>query len=404
MARRRKEIVWPHLNNVGKDLNKLWYVEYSLRNPITGEMERFRHHEGFKELKTIKERMVYAQKLIEDYTKRIKFVEIGFSEVVEYNDLLSYNGYVSFSRRKKTTPGSAQMYLSEFLEYKESEITKKTLQTYRSKLRIFDSFLENKKLHNKPVSSISNDMIIEFLKAIYKEKELSHKSVEKYQQILYTFFQYLIKIKQLKIENPVLNIPRIGIIKDESSEAIPLDIRMKLKTIIEQEDPQLWMAICFIYYTAIRPGTELRLMKLNQINYSSRTIVVKNFLAKNGRTETVDIPDPLYDLIVNVWKLQKYDQNLYIFGKNNLPGNIPLGKNAMRIRFNVFRDQLNLSKYIHYYSWKHSGAQELADAGANPYELQRHLRHRDLATTESYLRKRIGQKSSMIKHNFPSIG
>jgi len=35
MARRKKEIIWPHLNNAGGNLNKLWYVEYSLRNPLS---------------------------------------------------------------------------------------------------------------------------------------------------------------------------------------------------------------------------------------------------------------------------------------------------------------------------------------------------------------------------------
>jgi hypothetical protein len=88
MARRRKDIVWPHLNNAGGDLSKLWYVEYSLRNPVSGKMERFRHHEGFKELKTIKGRMQYAQKLIEDYTQKIKSGEIGFVDLIEYQGLV----------------------------------------------------------------------------------------------------------------------------------------------------------------------------------------------------------------------------------------------------------------------------------------------------------------------------
>jgi len=117
------------------------------------------------------------------------------------------------------------------------------------------------------------------------------------------------------MENPVTNISRIGLIKDESPAAISIEIRTKLQQRILYEDPQLWLAICFIYHSAIRPGTELRLMKLNQINYNSKTIVIGNYLAKNGRTEVVDIPDQLYDLIVNKWKLQDYNQNLYAFGK-----------------------------------------------------------------------------------------
>ena len=155
MARRKKEIIWPHLNDAGGDLNKLWYVEYSLRNPFSGKMERFRHYDGFKELKTAKERVLYAQKLIEDYTRKIKSGEIRFEDAVKYEDLLSYDGCASFSRKKKAVPGSVKIYLSEFIGYKQSEVTDKTIQTYRSKLRIFVSFLENKGLHDKPVSFIT---------------------------------------------------------------------------------------------------------------------------------------------------------------------------------------------------------------------------------------------------------
>ena len=404
MARRKKEISWPYLNSRDNDLSKDWYVEYSLRNSVSGKMERFRTYEGFKELKTIKERLSYADKLIAEYTAKIKSGDIKSSEVIEYEDLTAYQGTASFLRKRTSPPGSINIYLSDFIKYKESEVTAKSMQTYRSKLRMFTSFLEDRKLSDKPATMITNNIIIDFLKSIAITKNLARKSIEKYQQILYSFFSYLIQVKQLSIENPVLNIPRIGVVKDEASAAIPLDIRLKLKKEILSEDPQLWMSICFIYYTAIRPGTELRLMKLNQINYASRTIVVKNYLSKNGRTEAVDIPDPLYELIVNEWHLNKYDQNLYLFGKNSMPGDSPLGKNSMRIRFNKFRDKLNLSTEIHYYSWKHSGAQELADSGASTYELQRHLRHRDLTTTEKYLRKRIGPKSNRIKHNFPTIG
>ena len=42
MARRKKEIVMPHLNDCGGDLTKKWYVEYSIRNPKTDKMEGLR--------------------------------------------------------------------------------------------------------------------------------------------------------------------------------------------------------------------------------------------------------------------------------------------------------------------------------------------------------------------------
>jgi len=141
MARRKKEIVWPHLNEAGKDLSKLWYVEYSLRNPVSGKMERYRNYEGFTNIDTIEERVVYAKKLIKELTKKIKSGEISCVEQIEYIDYLEYQGVSSFRKTKTTSANSIKIYASDFLQYKETEIVSRTMQTYRSKLRIFLSFV-----------------------------------------------------------------------------------------------------------------------------------------------------------------------------------------------------------------------------------------------------------------------
>lgn len=104
----------------------------------------------------------------------------------------------------------------------------------------------------------------------------------------------------------------MGKIVDMSAAGVPESIRRILKNEIEKENPQLWMACCFVYYTAIRLGTELRFMKIKQINFDSRTITVLNGLAKNRRTETIDVPDELYVLMTEKWRLQEYDGEMYL--------------------------------------------------------------------------------------------
>jgi hypothetical protein len=53
MGRRKQDIIWPHLYDAGGNLNATWYVEYSIRNPVSNTMERFRHYEGFKNFDNI---------------------------------------------------------------------------------------------------------------------------------------------------------------------------------------------------------------------------------------------------------------------------------------------------------------------------------------------------------------
>ena len=402
MARRRKEIIMPHLNDCGGDLAKKWYVEYSIRNPKTGKMERVRNYDGINQFSTYQERFDFAQKIIVNYSHLIRSGNISYQEFTEYEDLLLYDGQSSFSSKRLAKPGSIRIYLSDFLQLKKLEVSKKSLETYRSKLRLFCLYAERKNIIDKPATYYTNEVITDFLRDLVNKKGLSRKSVDKYEQILHSFFKYLNKKKIIQ-ENPVCDIPKMGLIKDEAPAAIPAYMRRILQKEIEPADPQLWMFICFIYYMAIRPGVELRLLRMNQIDYDGRKITIPNYNAKNNKTEAVDIPDQLFELIVRKWQLHAYDQELYAFGKDFEPGEKHLSVNNMSKRFNQFREKLKLPTSVKLYSWKHSGAQELANSGANIYELQRHLRHRNITTTEMYLKKRIGQRSDMIKHNFPTI-
>jgi site-specific recombinase XerD len=405
MGRKAKEIVYPHLNDCKGDVNGKWYVEYSVKNRLTGEKVRSRIYEGFDNFTTYQEKKSYADGIIKEYTHKLDSGWRPFDQnsEVEFEDALAYYNSITFKGKKTRNKSFIQPLFSEYLTWKKPFVASTTLEDHRSKLRQFSQYLEHNKLLDKDITYFNSDVIINFLRLLSETK--SRKTIQKYQQVLHGFFGFLKTEKKIKIQNPVdSNIPRLGKIVDMAPAGIPESIRRILKNEIEKEYPQLWMSCCFVYYTAIRPCTELRYLKIKNINFTSRTITVFNDRSKNRRTETIDIPDELYYLITEKWKLQDYNGELYLLGKYGEPGTEVLGRNTMRERFNKIRDRLNLSKDIKYYSWKHSGAQELADAGANTYELQRHLRHRDLATTEKYLRKRIGQKSDMIKKNFPSIG
>lgn len=401
MSRPKNDIIYPHLNNADGDMNAAWYVEYSVRNNTTGKMERKRTYKGFAKLNTYEERMEHAKKLIDQYTKKIESGDISTVQVVEYDDELLFNT-ATFKFRKRLGPKfSFRVMASRFIAMKRKEVNKDTIQTYKSKLRIFNEFLSIKKLHDKNITSIKNHHVVEFMNKVSDENNLSRTSVNKYQQILYTFFKWAIEKERVYMENPVMNIPRLGLVVDESAPSISRRVRAILKREIKKEDPQLWLNICFQYYCAIRPA-ELRMMKLKHINYDNEVVTVYNFLAKNHRTETVGIPKQLMRMIESL-NLQNYDQSLYLFSHDGRPGVKPLGKNNMRNRFNRIRDSLNLSNEIKLYSWKHAGAMELVESGANVYKIQRHFRHKSLTTTERYWAKRLGGAGKQILEEFPDI-
>lgn len=400
--RPKKNIIYPHLNNSGGNIDADWYVEFSLRNPESGKMERKRIYDGFKQLSTYEEKMSHASKLINEYTRLIKTGRISTQKMIEYEDELLFDTNTYKIRKRIGKENTFRVLASEYVKYKRSEVNEKTMQTYKSKLRAFDHFLTSINFKEREVSKINNDLIISFLKKITMDDGLSRLTIEKYQQILFSFFKWVINVKKIAMENPVLSIPRMGRVVDESAPALSKKVRAILQKKIELEDQQLWLGCCIQYFTAIRPGTEMRLIQLKNIDMESRTITVRNYLAKNSRTETVDIPEQLYLILLN-WNLENYDSEYYLFGPEGMPGPKPVGKNTLRVRFNKIRDDLGLSKEIKFYSWKHSGALELKNAGANMYDIQRHFRHKSVTTTEGYWKKRLGGTGKQIKDKFPDI-
>ena len=65
--------------------------------------------------------------------------------------------------------------------------------------------------------------------------------------------------------------------------------------------------------------------------------------------------------------------------------------------------ELGLSKRYKLYSFKHTGGVKLVNAGVNTWEIQKHFRHKSITTTERYLQKRFGVKSSLIQEDFPDM-
>lgn len=401
MTQFNNNIIYPKLKFSKGNLSKPWYVEYSLRNPVTGKMERKRVYTGFKEIDTYEGRIEHGNKLVAELTQQIKNGDISFTNQVVYTDKLLFDTTPGRLRNKTAEKNSYRVLASKFLSYKETEIQEKTMQTYRSKLRLFGEFLNSKGLEAKNIRTVKNRYVVEFLKGC-ADDGLARLTIEKYQQILFTFFKWVIENERVEVANPVMNIQRMGKVVDESAPALSDKVRNLLRKNIEYTDPQLWLGCCIQYYTAIRPGTEMRLLQLKNINLELRTITVRNYIAKNLRTEMVDIPDQLYLMLLD-WNLENYNQDWYLFGSGGVPGEKPLGKNTLRVRFNAVRDKLNLSKEVKFYSWKHSGALELKESGANMYDIQRHFRHESITTTEGYWRKRLGGAGKRIKKEFPSI-
>lgn len=403
MTRKKSLVILPKLKDCGGDLSKKWYVEYSCRDPHTNEMKRFRHYEGFSDLRSVRERYIYAEKIIFQIKTKLEKGETPFSEeIVTFQDELIYQTTASRWGKDRESIVNIRTYLSEFILLKKAEVSHSTYQTYKSKLRIFCEWAENKGLGKKHVRVIQQEEIHSFFYYIVENNHTSRRTVMKYEQILHTFFEYLLSVKKVVSENPVKNIPKLGEKRDEASRPIPDKERKILIEYMTKNDPQLLLLCQLEYYCAIRPN-ECRQLKVGDIDLENKIITVRQNISKNGLTETVNMPRQICKYIAEHVKIENYSSDSYLFSKGGIPGASMLGKNTFRFRFDKIRNRLGLSDKYKLYSFKHTGGVKLVGAGVNTWELQRHFRHKSIDTTEKYIKRNFGIKSKIIENDFPDL-
>jgi integrase len=393
MPRKQSIIIFPHLNDCGGDLSKDWYVEWKYR--IQGEAMQ-RKERCYKGLNSGPPELRYklAKKIIKektDWLKSGKYLQGNDRRV--YADELLYRTEAKLFGQFRNEIVTTRTNLSEFLRLQKQQLNHKSYMDYQSKMRMFNLWLSLNKYDELRINNIERKHIIEFASYL-SEKGLARLTINKYIQTIRAFFDFEVERGNV-LNNPVVKIPKMGKIVDCAATPFTSDERLRLKEAIKPVNPQLWLACQIQYYCAIRPGTELRLMKINWIDFENMQLRVPNVEAKNNATEIVEIPEILFIELCE-YDLKHFDKTLYLFGKNGYPGIKPLGKNTLRNRFNRYREKLGIPTNRKFYSWKHTGAIELIQNGAQPYDVMEHLRHKNFDTTEKYLKKRIKNKDKRI--------
>lgn len=394
--RTKNLISYPKYNRANGNLQRKWYVEFSYRLPSSDDLHKYRCYAGLCS-GTAEERDLIAAKLI-DY----------FNEYLKSGAYLNQKPNLNPLKESETHRPEQQRWMREkraimidslvarYLEYIKPNVRKKTHQDYTTKLKTFMLYA-NENLAGLTAVQIQRKMIIPFFEQLATKNKLCRRTIEKYMQAVRQFFAWCEDIGVREdMSNPVSRIPKFGNVIDCSTGVFDIDERVRLREAIKPREPYLWLACEMLYYCAIRPGTEMRLMKIGDIDFVNKNICVRAELAKNKTTEYVGIPDSLLQYMFDL-HLNMFDKNLYLFGRYGQPSLEPMGKNTMRNRFNSYRELLKISIDKKFYSWKHAGAISAAQNGATIFELKDQLRHKSIVTTEEYLKKRQPKTGAAAK-------
>ncbi|MDR2425449.1 MAG: site-specific integrase, partial [Prevotellaceae bacterium] len=389
-------------------MKKKWYIQVSQRDPRNGEMmqRRFETFEGtnINSLSQPDARRELAKKIIDSLNRKLAAGWSIFAATDDcvYDDQLQYSATSRFYKEKILSNNNYAFWVSQFIatELSAKDAAPDTMRTYKSRYRVFGNWLKAQNLDAFDCSALDREIILNFFAHMRNDKHLVCHTYNSYKQLLFSLFNYILKKGGIH-ENPVKDIPENKRHVDNGAERIERFDLEKLIKSIDAQDPQTALACRFQYYCGLRPGYEVRLLKIADLDLREGVskVTVKQENAKTNKLRTVAIPDVFCEYLVRVWHLDVYDKDLYVFGKHGMPGTVAIGKNAMRNKFNKVRNSLGLPTHYKFYSMKHTGAVTLAEQGESIINIRDHLGHTSVSTTEIYLKRHGLNESEIIRKN-----
>jgi integrase len=365
--------------NANCDLSKNWFVAITCPG-----YSRIRIYKPINAYTTVRGRTRAANKLV----KKI-------SQLLE-NGLNPWKDGLVLEEKQKPVKKSK---FNKDLDLLFSSLTlrKKSKQSLQS---IYDSFCEYlEKQHIDNFRKVTASHCLKYPDYMIGEKKNSQVTVNNHVLKLKQLFKFLKVRGEIKF-NPFDDV-KIKPAESEGKWPFKDHQRNLLKSVIEDRNPALWLFIQFEYYLFIRPG-EIRQMKIEYINLDEATITIPAHIAKNGKTQTIAIPNQMIPTMYRL-NLHTYDQNFFIFSRSGLSGTKMVGINYMNRKHNEIIKELGFSNKYSIYSWKGTGAVAAVKAGVNLKELKEQLRHSSLDMTDKYLKKQGFIELDGIRNHFPEI-
>ncbi len=377
------------------------FVEFRCFYPAKNKVERFRIYKGLSKLSSelLEEQ---ANKLISFYAKKL---EAGWrpwnDEAVVYRDQIEYANVTTAFGNEKKDNNHLRRYLSEFLSFKKSDVAPKTFQDYTSKARLFCLWLEKNGHIEKLISEIDNEIIVSYFTYLIQVKQLDRATIKKYRQILTSIFQFFLSKKLIKVL-PFENLPKASKIKDKAARPFFDNHIKQYLEYVSKEDPQLFLASMFQFFLLCRPGQELRLLKIQDVDMQRQTVYINDVSAKKSISRRITMPNALKELC-EAFHLSDYPGHYFVFEKKGQPGPVSLGKNHFSNHFRRYRILLGLPETYKFYSFKHTGAGKILESGATLAELMNQLGHTRFDSTIHYVRRHFGERSEKIMNLKPEF-
>jgi integrase len=355
--------------NAGGNLSATWYVHFSFRVEMGSRFIRKRVTGDINRIPFYEERMEAAQVL----QKIVNIaLESGYDPNAPMEDTL---------HKKKDIVS----VINDIAQLKTPGLKKKSIQSYQNHINTFFHFLKLKGLEAINVTSFEPVHVNLYLQYLQKKK-YSPVTINKLFRTVNSLFKKMLQIKIIS-DNPFTVFDRI---KEPESDYFhqftPAELQIILPK-LKQDNQGLYLFGLFIYYCYMRPAS-IRYIQAKDIDFKARKLTIAGVNHKNGKTDTRQVLEPLYDALMNAG-VRLLQPDTYLFGNELKPGQKPAGPNNANSQWKeVVMEGMGIKKHL--YALKHTGASNyLADnnSAENLAWLQRQMGHSSLRETDRYVRR-----------------
>ena len=366
-----QKVVYPWTYPILHRSRKSWYVDFTILDPATGVMRRKKYM--LNRYKSSKARMEMARQKI---MWIVQEAQNGWNPWVKASTTREFTPWATVTERYRdylTTAG------------RKGLLKHKTAYDYRSRMNIFEQFLEESDCRPAYIYQFDRALCVDFLDYLYYDRDLSATGRNGYRTWLSTFASWLIDKQYIgRDDNPVADIRQM---REEDKKREPLT-KEALRTMREYltEHNRRFLLACYIeYYMNIRPE-EMRHLKVGYINIQDCIVALPGKFAKNRKRQEVTVPKKVLKLMIDLG-IFKSPSHYYLFGPELAPSEQQVAVNRFRQEWGKMRKALNWPDTYQFYSLKDSGISDNIDR----YGLltaRDQARHADAATTNRYAKVR----------------
>ena len=351
---------------------KLWYISYYVKNPATGKLRRIRVK--VNRIKGIRERRKAAKVIM---------------AAIEEKLVLGWNPFMEEVAPRAGTPLFDA--LDTFLSVKEKEMEGQSIQTYRSYVRVFRTWLEKEGLHlATPAAAFTKDMGRGFLDRLEEREDVSPRTYNNYLSFLCSLWEWMAD-RGFVAENIFRNFKRKPrrLMQKKRRLLTPDEIN-RLFSFLERENPEYLAVVVLCYCCFIRPK-EIALLHCEDIDLRKGLVHVRAETAKNDNESYRTIPDAVRPYLE---RLDLSRPDWYLFGKNSgRSGDFTPGRQAVdKKKFSdywssVVRPACRFGNDIQLYSLKDTGITGMIESGVAINLVQQQADHSSVAMTAIYVGK-----------------